>query len=238
MEIAIESWTPEHSRLLAALPGAEQERIARYRAPADRIRGLVGALLPRLVIANREKKPLDQIHLPRSAKGKPYHPDDPGFCFNLSHSGELVALAIGPAPVGVDCEQIRPARDWQGIARRFFTAAERHWLASVRTGDLAQRFFELWSRKESLLKATGDGLSGSISALSVCPESDDDSRVDFQGQSWFIRTYRNCPGYSVALSSASPWLPAEPICVDARAELMRATSEAVHGMHPHSCTAA
>jgi 4'-phosphopantetheinyl transferase len=236
VEIGLDPWTPEHSALLAALPGVEQERIGRYRRVADRIRALTAAILPRVAITRRgqraadQQRALDQIQLPRSKTGKPFYAEDPAFCFNVSHSGHLVALALSAAPIGVDCEHIQTLRDWHGIAKRFYTAAEQRWLEAAEPDEKVNRFYELWSRKESLLKATGDGLSGAISEVSVNPVGQEPTHITFQGRDWFIRAYQTQPGYSVALCSHSTRLPGAPICVDARSGLLSATTAVIAAM--------
>ena len=63
-------------------------------------------------------------------------------------------------------------RDIEAIAQRFFAADEQQWLARFAESERQARFIELWSRKESVLKATGDGLAGALSSFSVIPETD------------------------------------------------------------------
>lgn len=230
VETGLESWTAEQAALLEALPIAEQERIMRYRRRVDRLRALTGAILPRLVIARRYGVALGAIELPRSASGKPFYPGDTAFCFNLSHAGRYVALALGSAPVGVDCERVQSQRDWDAIAARFFAPVECDWLAQFDAGERCRRFFELWSRKESVLKASGDGLSGALNAFSAIPGATAESAVDFDGRTWFLRSYAAVEDYSVALCAATPGLPEHPIMVDARAGLVAATDAAISGL--------
>ncbi len=91
----------------------------------------------------------------RSEKGKWFLPDS-GIDFNVAHSHDLIACVISDnGAVGVDIEKHRPL-DWQAY-RDCFTLEEF-------TGVLASRrpeqfFFDLWTKKESLLKAWGEGLS-------------------------------------------------------------------------------
>lgn len=204
---ALESWGAEHDALLDQLPGDEQVRIRRYRRDADRYRSLAAALLPRLLIVQRSQQSLGAIRFERSPAGKPFYPADPGFHFNLSHSGDYVALAIDSSPVGVDVEQLRPTRDWDAIARRFFTADEQRWLASFDEAERRRRFIALWSRKESLLKATGEGIAGGLNSFSAIADNDTTIAIGHRGQTWFLRSYGFLPGYGLALCCASADLP-------------------------------
>jgi phosphopantetheinyl transferase len=80
--------------------------------------------------------------------------------FNLSHSGDLVLIALGRGrALGVDVEQIRMDVATENIAVRFFSDKERRDLASVPPVLQREAFFACWTRKEAYVKARGDGLS-------------------------------------------------------------------------------
>lgn len=76
--------------------------------------------------------------------------------FNVSHSGDWLACAVtAQAPVGVDLEVCSPKRRVMTLARRFFR--EEEVAALVRCSATAQcdRFYDLWTLKESAVKARG-----------------------------------------------------------------------------------
>ncbi|MBK5941387.1 4'-phosphopantetheinyl transferase family protein [Halochromatium roseum] len=216
VELALESWAAAQAALLEQLPAEEQSRILRYRRDADRYRSLIAALLPRLLISHRHQQPLAQIQVERGPTGKPFYPDDPKLHFNLSHSGRFVALAFSASPVGVDVEQMRPIRDWDAIAKRFFAVEEQQWLARFDHAERRHRFVTLWSRKESLLKATGEGVAGGLSSFCAIAEDDVEIEIDHRGQRWFLRSYPTLPGYGLALCAGSPSLP-QPLQAQLRA---------------------
>ncbi|NBC47304.1 MAG: 4'-phosphopantetheinyl transferase superfamily protein [Gammaproteobacteria bacterium] len=228
--IALEPDAITQADLLEALPADERARISRFRQMADQMRAIAAAILPRLAIHRLHGISLDQIALPRTSSGKPFYADDPAFHFNLSHSGEYVGLGVGSAPLGIDCEQIRANRDQDAIARRFFAPEEQQWLAGFSAAARARRFFELWSRKESLLKATGAGLRGSLGSFDAHPHPDRDGEVWFGGQCWYIRSYDSLQGYCVALCSARPDLPSHPSVVDARDDLLAAAYAGIEAL--------
>lgn len=79
---------------------------------------------------------------------------------SLSHSGDRVAVALcAHGPVGVDVEQVNPDVDVDSMLGFVLGDAERQAFGEVH-GEQArvQAFFRCWTRKESVLKATGDGL--------------------------------------------------------------------------------
>ena len=84
--------------------------------------------------------------------------------FNVSHSKGLIALAISDErEIGLDIEQIRSPKN--GLISYACSKEEGEY---VKDG---QTFFEIWTSKESLVKASGRGIdrvASSIPALPLC----------------------------------------------------------------------
>lgn len=88
--------------------------------------------------------------------------------FNLSHSGKWALCAVGRrGPLGVDVERLRPMRDADGVARRYFAAAEVAAWECLAEADKPAAFFRCWTRKEAYLKALGDGLRAPLDRFVV-----------------------------------------------------------------------
>ena len=101
-------------------------------------------------------KPVGSLVIGRNANGKPYSQDDEGFCFSISHSKGHVAVAVCESDIGIDIEKLRVAD--VRLPNRIFSAAELLFLNGSRNKTKA--FLEVWTRKESIVKFTGSGLSG------------------------------------------------------------------------------
>ncbi len=87
------------------------------------------------------------------SNGKPFLQDYSDVFFNISHCHRGIACAVMDRPVGIDIEEIQFDED---LAKLIFSPDERE---SVRSADEpAVKFTELWTRKESFLKLTGEGL--------------------------------------------------------------------------------
>lgn len=79
--------------------------------------------------------------------------------FSLSHSGDRVVVAVTPGPaVGVDVELVQPLRDLDSLTGTVLAPSERAALDGMAHEQRTHAFFVTWTRKEALLKATGDGL--------------------------------------------------------------------------------
>ena len=94
--------------------------------------------------------------------GKPYVKGRENFHYNLSHSGRYVVIAWGDVPVGVDVQKHENTLDRRAVAEQSFAPDER-----IYAGESAERFFEVWTGKESYLKYTGEGLRRDMRSFSM-----------------------------------------------------------------------
>lgn len=80
-----------------------------------------------------------------------------GVHFSLSHSGDLVMVALAPTPVGVDVEGLATAQAVLG-AQSALHVAEAAELARLPAHERSAAFTRTWVRKEAYLKGLGTGL--------------------------------------------------------------------------------
>ncbi len=153
----------------ALLSPDERRRAERFafdepRRRFIRSRGLLRRALAGVLGGNAGEIPLVDDRL-----GKPRLADGSGdLRFNVSHSAGLWALALTRGrEVGVDVEEVRLDRDLEGIAARFFSAAENGVLRSLPPADRAAAFYRCWTRKEAWLKARGFGLRVPLDSFDV-----------------------------------------------------------------------
>ncbi len=91
-------------------------------------------------------------------QGKPVFADLELPQFNLSHSGDFVALALSHTQCGVDLQKMESSRDVTPLADRFFSPEEAE--AVRQEGE--ETFFRLWTRKEALAKCAGKSLASEL----------------------------------------------------------------------------
>jgi 4'-phosphopantetheinyl transferase len=157
--------------LASLLDDRERERAAALAIAADRRRFLVAHAITRLVLGHYLDLPPADVKFTVDAHGKPRLADARSDVrFNLSHAGDraLLALSIG-RDVGIDIEKERPV-EALNIARRYFAPAEYQALASLAPAEVVGAFFRCWTRKESFLKARGEGLAGRLDGFAVTLE--------------------------------------------------------------------
>jgi 4'-phosphopantetheinyl transferase len=127
--------------------------------------------------------------------------------FNVSHSGDLVLIALGRGgALGVDIERMRMDVAAHQIAARFFSARERGDLATVEADMQHAAFFACWTRKEAYLKARGDGLSLPLEQFDVSFLPGDEARLiqtrhdPAEVYRWTLHPLEGGCGYKAALA--------------------------------------
>jgi len=120
---------------------------------------------------------------PRIASPTP----DPPLSFNLSNTPGLVICGVSlHEALGVDVEDVERAGETLSSAADFFSAAEARALHALPAAEQRERFFALWTLKESYIKARGFGLalpldqfsfslSGAEIAMTLDPRLEDDA---------------------------------------------------------------
>jgi 4'-phosphopantetheinyl transferase len=154
---------PEEDQWLEFLSQDERTRAARFHFEVHRQYFTAGRAILRQVLAAYLGADPKELQFSYSEKDKPSLGGawaKSGLCFNLSHSGEIALVAFTRnRQIGVDVELLRHDFDTAAIAARFFSAIEQEQLAALPSEQRHEAFFLCWTRKESYIKATGEGLS-------------------------------------------------------------------------------
>lgn len=154
----------DYERLYAAAMAQRRAKADWYRRKEDALRSLAaGALLQWAV---KLELGLASFTVEQMPGGKPYIPEAADFHYNLSHSADWVVLAWSQTEIGVDVQQMRTDSDPQRIAARFFTPREQAWVFENEEASL-QRFYRIWTGKESYLKYLGTGLQKALNSFDV-----------------------------------------------------------------------
>jgi len=87
--------------------------------------------------------------------------------FNISHSGDYVLCAVSDCEVGADIERTERMRE--NTFKRIFSPAEKECYEKEHKGS-KDYLCRVWTRKESILKMTGEGLRHDL--REICTEKD------------------------------------------------------------------
>jgi 4'-phosphopantetheinyl transferase len=193
----------------------ERQRADRFHFEVDRRRCIIGRGVLRLLLGQILGLSASQLQFECDEFGKPRLMPRQGLPlqFNVSHSGDLIliAIAMGRA-VGVDVERIRADIDLDSIAARFFSPNECRMLASLAEPVRHESFFACWTRKEAYLKAKGVGLSLPLDQFDVSFLPGEEPRLlevrhdPAEARRWTLRTLDPGCGYVAALAAeGSDW---------------------------------
>ena len=193
------------------LRGEEKNRYNRYQSQRQREHFLFGRVLLKTILSKYIGCAPADLKLDIDTRGKPFVSSDNtlSLTFNLSHSGNRVVFAVSKnQDLGVDLELIKKERAILKIAERYFSTSETRELRNLPKASQVKRFYELWTLKESVLKACGYGLSRGLSKIEFSfPASDKLVMHSAPGnenlthwQSWQIEEYKN---YMLAVSIKS-----------------------------------
>ncbi len=200
------------AKLRQILSADERERADRFQFDLDRRRSVIGRGYLRLLLGQILDFPENGLRFEYDEFGKPSlsSKQGPPLQFNVSHSGELILIAItkGPA-VGVDVERIRNDIDVDNIAARFFSAKECKALASLAGPVRHKAFFACLTCKEAYLKARGFGVSLPLDQFDVSILPEDEPRLlatrpdRAEAGQWKLWSLEVSDGYAAALAAPS-----------------------------------
>ena len=154
-------------KLLPLISPEKQQRISSMRYEADKKLSVYAETLVRVRACSALSVRNQDIQMAVNAFGKPYICNAPSFHFNISHTRSALVAAIGDEPLGVDIEKMNKADP--DVAGKVFTSAE---YAYVFSDDDSKdiRFNEIWTKKESYIKWTGEGWSSDPLKIDVLSE--------------------------------------------------------------------
>ena len=206
VDVTDEQWT--------LLDEDERRRAERFVHESDRRRFVVAHALTRIILGRCVSRLPQSLRFAVASHGKPTLAEPSGrLRFNLSHAGDLALLAIShDHELGVDIECDRPIEALD-LASRFFSPGEYIALSSLPPQQRQEAFFRCWSRKESFIKALGDGLSFPLDGfeVSLADEPTDESggqillacqAAPIELERWTIASLPIDRGYTAAVTAS------------------------------------
>ncbi len=150
---------------------AEHTAGARLKSPLLQTRFLQRRVALRAILAGYLGVPAAELLFTENEFGKPALQAplaSTGLSFNSSHSGPVAVIAVGRSrQIGIDVEAVRPIKDAEKIAARFFSSQESAAMAALDPDDRNTGFLHCWTRKEAVIKALGGGLSIPLDSFAV-----------------------------------------------------------------------
>lgn len=128
--------------------------------------------------------------------GKPYWNDSEKYDFNISHSGDWVVGVLASSCVGIDVEQIGPLD--LSVAKHVFSGAELQIILQKDEEEAKDYFYELWTLKESYIKAIGKGFYYSTKDFTINIQERNNQIIDEkQTDLYSFKSYQIDPNYKL-----------------------------------------
>ncbi len=183
----------EEADILSVLPEWRISKYSKYTNEKAALLSLAaGALLVKAIREEGYVLPAFDIEL--GEYGKPYIPQ---LHFNLSHSGDYVAVCVNDSEIGIDIED-KGDKD-QRVSKRTFCEPEKarieQALKEQNGTDVDAVFRDIWTEKESYVKCTGDGISIPLNSFYVNQKEHrvykkTDDEKDFVPTDYYVMTTR------------------------------------------------
>ena len=164
----------EYIKWYSLMSKEKKVRVDRFRFEDDKKRTVIGEMLARQAISAWCNIAVENIVFNKNEYGKPFV-KDLAVEFNISHSEDMVVCIVDKDPIGIDIEKIRPID--LSVARRICNDDELLYLFNHTpteddfsyTEDIAllTRFFEIWTKKEAIVKFLGCGNSKDWRLLAI-----------------------------------------------------------------------
>jgi 4'-phosphopantetheinyl transferase len=200
--------------LARTLAPGERQRAEQFRFQRDRDRFVAGRGILRTILGAYVGIGPAAVALEYGSHGKPSLARTHGVAglhFNLAHSEDLALMAVTRAgTVGIDVERVRRLDDAEDLVARFFSPRESAQFGALPPEQKAAAFFNLWTRKEAWLKATGEGIGSRLGEVEVSFRPGEPAEllslpghVGSAGAGWRLYHLAPAPGFIAALAIAA-----------------------------------
>ena len=166
---------PEHAHTVLShqyshlLSEGEQARASRFVQPAHQIRYKTAHTVLRMLLATDLQTDPASLRIVGGHHNKPelHAGNDTPLVFNISHteSKSIIGIAQG-YPIGVDIEWWHRPMVIDDMLTACFSPSEIDYI-TARPDAMRTRFFTLWTRKEAILKLTGEGIGEHLPLFEV-----------------------------------------------------------------------
>ena len=193
----------------STLSSDEHARANRFAFHRDRNAYITTRSVLRDLLGQYLATPPGEIRFHYAERGKPAlaksapTAGDPPIHFNVSHTRSLALLAFSAdRRLGVDVEFVRPIDNWEAIARRFFSQNELAELQALPPDQRDEGFYTCWTRKESYIKARGEGLHLPLDSFDVTLTPGAPARLAAEDSTnWTLVSLHPRTGYAAALTA-------------------------------------
>lgn len=165
--------TRQEKKYFEFLSTSEKEKALRYKFDKDRIAAVVSRGVLRILSAAYLNGNATALTFDYGEFGKPSLKNHKNFYFNVSHSYKMAVIGFSiDQEIGTDIEYLKNDIEVMDIAENFFSKKEISALGAIPEAEQIKAFYRCWTRKESIIKALGSGLSFPLDSFAVSLDHD------------------------------------------------------------------
>lgn len=201
-------------KIIPKLPPSSQEKILKNHSLKEQWRATLSDLLLRNVLAQELDISSTSIKIEINSHGKPFLKGGKRH-FNLSHSEAIIVIATDDTPIGIDVEYIQPLDDLEHLLVNFSLEEQQAYQAKAPERRL-DFFYDLWTLKESYVKAVGKGLSYGLDSFTIMIS---DKEIHFSKETesidtaWHFKCYIFATKYKCAVCARHDQFPGEALII-------------------------
>ena len=167
------------TEILKTLPDIRVDKINKLQNNKEKVLSYGASLLINKYVLNGDKSAYFV-----DSNGKPY--STTGLEFNLSHSDNMIILAVSDNKIGCDIQKFSE-RNFERMAKFVFHKNEIELLNS--NDDKLTTFFEIWTKKEAYLKLIGTGFQRKATDIDLSQDIYRENDKTYFFANWKIDDY-------------------------------------------------
>lgn len=193
------------SEIGSFLTKKEQDKISKFKRWEDAQNALIGKITVKMAYFKKMGLPFRPVDFQLNEYGKPFL-EGKSFDFNISHSDNVVAIAFDKEPIGIDVERTIPIG--MDLAQRFFSNEEYSDLIELKDRAQLEYFYDLWTLKESYIKAKGKGLSIPLKSFTIFKDKSE-FKVKGREEKYHLKQYSFNDAYKLSVCAMNSDFPSD-----------------------------
>ena len=167
------------TEILKTLPDIRVDKINKLQNNNEKVLSYGASLLINKYVLNGDKSAYFV-----DSNGKPY--STTGLEFNLSHSDNMIILAVSENKIGCDIQKFSE-RNFERMAKFAFHPNELDLLSFA--NNKADTFFKLWTKKEAFLKLIGTGFTRNATNIDLSKDKYTENSKEYYFYYWKADDY-------------------------------------------------
>lgn len=180
----------------------EQHRAKRFRFRKHHDLFVIGRYVTKVMLAHYAGCTPESVDIVQDSFGKPAC--EMNIFFNISHSDDQLLVGFSNSEIGVDIERVNSTVNFERIGKNHFSEVEVNKIMEFTEDERADTFFEIWTKKESVIKGIGKGLGIPLQDFNITDQNGQvlwKSPTENDYGAWFAHNIEIRQGFKTAFAT-------------------------------------